>query len=294
MSTGGSGADSGRLFNYGASTAGPNVDLTDEQAQGMNAGYVCNPIGKSILIQRLLTHPKQRETGNNSSSGGIMNSVKEALKPGDKKHMGDTSHSGSHGGIMDTMKPGNQERTGGSGGVMDTLKKAVGVGGGNDSSLDETKVPSASGATSGIFGSKDPSHTGTMADPGHAGSALESGSGATGYGSSPGGLNQNRLGARTAENYRYDEYASTGSPKGVFGKGSELGDRATPRVSAFDSQGAIGHQFTSEGAIGKVGEKVGGPFSKEGAIGKQFTDSGAIGGAVQDTLGHGNATRQGK
>lgn len=42
-----------------------------------------------------------------------------------------------------------------------------------------------------------------------------------------------------------------------------------------------------------MGQKVGGPLSKEGAIGKQFTDSGAVGGTVQDTLGHGNATRKG-
>ena len=49
----------------------------------------------------------------------------------------------------------------------------------------------------------------------------------------------------------------------------------------------------SEGAVGGVGETVGGPLSKEGAIGKHFTDSGAVGGIIHDTLGHGNATRKG-
>ena len=42
MSTGGTGADAGRLFKYGSSTAGPNVDLTDDQAQGTHSGYVSN------------------------------------------------------------------------------------------------------------------------------------------------------------------------------------------------------------------------------------------------------------
>ena len=49
----------------------------------------------------------------------------------------------------------------------------------------------------------------------------------------------------------------------------------------------------SEGAVGGVGETVGGPLSKEGAIGKHFTDSGAVGGTIHDTLGHANTTRKG-
>ncbi|EMR62125.1 hypothetical protein UCREL1_10935 [Eutypa lata UCREL1] len=291
MSTGGSGADSGRLFNYGTSTAGPNVDLTDDQARGTNAGF--------------------RETGKESKTSGIMNSLKEALKPGDTRHsgtgtgagtgpMGDTTHDGRHGGIIETMKPGHQDydvreehqrnnKSGIGQGVVDTVKQALGRNAHDDESHRD-----ATGANSGVAGSSDLSHTGTMADPGHVGSALESGSGATDYGASPSGAKQNRLGARTSENYDYDkQFASTGSPKGAFGRGSELGDRAVPRVSAFDSQGSVGHQFTTEGPIGSMGQKVGGPLSKEGAIGKQFTDSGAVGGTVQDTLGHGNATRKG-
>ncbi|XXH05242.1 hypothetical protein Hte_011667 [Hypoxylon texense] len=64
-------------------------------------------------------------------------------------------------------------------------------------------------------------------------------------------------------------------------------------TSTFDATGAVGHQFTSEGAVGGTAQKVGGPFSKEGAVGRQFTDKGSVGGTVQDTLGHGNATRKG-
>ena len=40
MSTGGAGADSGRLFKYGSSAAAPNVDLADNQARGTHGGYV--------------------------------------------------------------------------------------------------------------------------------------------------------------------------------------------------------------------------------------------------------------
>ncbi|KAI0164525.1 hypothetical protein GGR52DRAFT_128239 [Hypoxylon sp. FL1284] len=56
--------------------------------------------------------------------------------------------------------------------------------------------------------------------------------------------------------------------------------------SAFDSAGAIGKQFTTQGALGGVAEKVGGPLSADGAVGKQFTDKGSIGGAIQDKLGN--------
>jgi hypothetical protein len=43
--------------------------------------------------------------------------------------------------------------------------------------------------------------------------------------------------------------------------------------SLISSAGAIGKQFNPDGAIGQIGEKVGGPFSKEGAIGGQFDAS---------------------
>ncbi|KAI1777559.1 hypothetical protein F4818DRAFT_438892 [Hypoxylon cercidicola] len=80
-----------------------------------------------------------------------------------------------------------------------------------------------------------------------------------------------------------------GSLKSAYGSGND----SAGRVSAFDTQGSVGHQFTSEGAVGGTAQKVGGPFSKEGAVGRQFTDKGSVGGTVQDTLGHGNATRKG-
>lgn len=43
--------------------------------------------------------------------------------------------------------------------------------------------------------------------------------------------------------------------------------------SILSSAGAIGKQFNPDGAIGQIGEKVGGPFSKDGVIGSQFDAS---------------------
>ncbi|UPK91884.1 hypothetical protein LCI18_002819 [Fusarium solani-melongenae] len=54
---------------------------------------------------------------------------------------------------------------------------------------------------------------------------------------------------------------------------------------AMDAQGSIGKQFTEQGAIGSMGQKIGGPFDKKGMIGKQFTPEGSIGGAVQNAMG---------
>ncbi|KAJ4399252.1 hypothetical protein N0V85_006069 [Neurospora sp. IMI 360204] len=62
-------------------------------------------------------------------------------------------------------------------------------------------------------------------------------------------------------------------------------DKLETKPKAFDSEGAIGKQFTETGAIGQIGEAVGGPLSSSGVIGKQFTDQGAIGGSIQEALG---------
>ncbi|GAB1319581.1 hypothetical protein MFIFM68171_09791 [Madurella fahalii] len=79
-------------------------------------------------------------------------------------------------------------------------------------------------------------------------------------------------------------------PKSTGGKASETRTGATAHLGvdkpgAFDAQGAIGKQFTPEGAIGGAAQKVGGPLDKEGVIGKQFTTEGSIGGTVQDMMG---------
>ncbi|KAK4448011.1 hypothetical protein QBC34DRAFT_407960 [Podospora aff. communis PSN243] len=56
-----------------------------------------------------------------------------------------------------------------------------------------------------------------------------------------------------------------------------------PKV--FDHEGAIGKQFTENGAIGGIGQSIGGPLAKDGFVGRQFTTQGIIGGVVQGVLG---------
>ncbi|KAI0187330.1 hypothetical protein EV127DRAFT_149682 [Xylaria flabelliformis] len=57
------------------------------------------------------------------------------------------------------------------------------------------------------------------------------------------------------------------------------------KPKAFDAQGTIGKQFTEQGALGGMAQKIGGPLNKEGMIGKQFTTEGGIGGSVQNSMG---------
>ena len=42
--------------------------------------------------------------------------------------------------------------------------------------------------------------------------------------------------------------------------------------------------IVASGAIGSVGETIGGPLSSDGMIGSKFTDKGAIGGTIQEKL----------
>ncbi|KAI0025401.1 hypothetical protein F4780DRAFT_327674 [Xylariomycetidae sp. FL0641] len=83
--------------------------------------------------------------------------------------------------------------------------------------------------------------------------------------------------------------SNTGSKQST-GTASSITTPASAGIGAdkpkmFDAEGAIGKQFTEQGALGGVAQKVGGPLDKEGAIGKQFTTEGGIGGSVQNTLG---------
>ncbi|KAK4098318.1 hypothetical protein N658DRAFT_561165 [Parathielavia hyrcaniae] len=79
-------------------------------------------------------------------------------------------------------------------------------------------------------------------------------------------------------------------PKATGGKASATQTPANAHLgqnkpAVFDEQGAIGKQFTPEGSLGGMAQKVGGPMDKEGMIGKQFTTEGSIGGAVQNMMG---------
>lgn len=72
-------------------------------------------------------------------------------------------------------------------------------------------------------------------------------------------------------------------PTTDYSKASDTAALSKPK--AFDAQGAVGKQFTEQGAIGGTAQKIGGPLDKEGAISKQFTTEGSIGGTVQSALG---------
>ena len=135
-----------------------------------------------------------------------MHTLKEALRPNDAKRFQapeDTTHDGRQGGIVEAMKPGNQDHD-----VCEERRTSSGGGGGG-------------GSVTGIVEK------------------------ALGRRNSPPSAKQEQTDERPAgDNYNYSDFPSMGSPKSTFGKGSEIHDRATPRVSVFDSQGTIGHQFT--------------------------------------------------
>lgn len=49
---------------------------------------------------------------------------------------------------------------------------------------------------------------------------------------------------------------------------------------------------TEQGAIGGAAQKIGGPLAKDGAIGHAFTTDGAVGGTVQGALGGNNGGKR--
>ncbi|GAB7353151.1 hypothetical protein MBLNU459_g3685t1 [Dothideomycetes sp. NU459] len=98
-------------------------------------------------------------------------------------------------------------------------------------------------------------------------------------------------GANTAMN---DTEFTSGIHENSKLAGEPAGEKTTGTgTSVFDANGAIGKQFTTDGAIGGTAQKIGGPFDAQGSIGKHFTQDGSIGGSVQEQLGKGeNSTFQ--
>jgi len=60
---------------------------------------------------------------------------------------------------------------------------------------------------------------------------------------------------------------------------------STGGAPLLSSQGAIGSAFRADGAVGSVGESVGGPLSSGGIIGQHFTESGSVGGTINNMVG---------
>ncbi|KAI1264049.1 hypothetical protein F5Y18DRAFT_94675 [Xylariaceae sp. FL1019] len=223
---------------------------------------------------------------------GLLGSLKDALKPGDLKRDDDAKgRSGPFGrddrggSLMDKMMPGRSDpsdrsATGGGPGILDKLT-------GRSDPTDTGKTGFLDKLTGSAGWDRD------------AGRAL----GLDGDPKAPRGYDPSRRpgdprapgrdAARRDDdpgNYRYD---SLRDPRNDV-RPHDVGDRATPRTSPLDREGAVGHEFTADGSIGGTADKIGGPFSKDGVIGRQFTDSGTVGGSVQDTAGHGDATRKGR
>ncbi|KAF3071080.1 hypothetical protein GL218_00261 [Daldinia childiae] len=270
MSTGGTGGNPIRGLNYGATAAQQNIDLSDDpDPKGTAAGYVHDQNqGKSLF-----------------------GTLKDALKPGDTKkqqHQGsgfndDFTHDGRHGGIEETMIPGHRDYDE-SQETPQTHRDGVRTDGGN---VLEAVMPGYKDHSNkdrgGIFSAMKSAADNTPDIPG----ALKKAVG----GGDPGSVGQKNSGGmtgKTDKNSKFDKFPATGN---YFGP--EPGSDPATGTSAFDTEGSIGHQFSSEGAIGGTANKIGGPFSKEGLVGRQFTDKGSVGGTVQDTIGRGNETRKG-
>ncbi|KAI0141266.1 hypothetical protein GGR57DRAFT_420075 [Xylariaceae sp. FL1272] len=217
-----------------------------------------------------------------SDRGGLLGTLKDALKPGDikdaeraKGRPGDHPLSGRDdrgGGIMDKMLPGRRDQPG----ILDKLT------GRHDPT--DTSRP---GILDKLTGATSRDHD--------AGRAL----GLDGDPKAPRGWDARPPGDRREPARRVDDppgnYRYDGRDPGRDVRPHDVGDRATPRTSPLDREGAVGHEFTADGPIGgTIDRAVGGPFSKDGVIGRQFTDSGTVGGSVQDTAGHGDATRKGR
>ncbi|KAI1389206.1 uncharacterized protein F4822DRAFT_272833 [Hypoxylon trugodes] len=277
MSTGGTGGNPIRGLNYGAKSAQHNIDPSDDpDPKGTAAGYI----------------PDQNQ------DKSFLGSLKEALKPGDAKrqqqgsgHLGDFTHDGRHGGVEETMMRGHRDydesqeglqshRDGmKTGGFLESMmpgrknhdNKESSILGAMKSATDN--APDVPGALKRGTGGGDPGSIGQRASSDDSG--LKNSGGITG---------------NTARNSKFDQLPAT---ENYLGPRSGEDENSATRVSAFDSQGSVGHEFSSEGAIGSTAHKVGGPFSKEGLVGRQFTDKGSVGGTVQDTIGHGDATRKG-
>ncbi|KAL6243336.1 hypothetical protein RBB50_009888 [Rhinocladiella similis] len=61
--------------------------------------------------------------------------------------------------------------------------------------------------------------------------------------------------------------------------------KSSTAAPLLSSEGAVGKQFKADGAIGSVGEAVGGPLASDGAIGKNFTAGGSVGGTINNIVG---------
>ncbi|KAF1361974.1 hypothetical protein EJ07DRAFT_50795, partial [Lizonia empirigonia] len=78
------------------------------------------------------------------------------------------------------------------------------------------------------------------------------------------------------------------TPSAANKLGANKSTNAMPNAnpSVLSSAGAIGKHFNPDGALGSIGQAVGGPFAKDGVVGSQF-DAGkdSIAGRVERAVG---------
>ncbi|KAI0025288.1 hypothetical protein F4780DRAFT_775272 [Xylariomycetidae sp. FL0641] len=269
---------------------------TGGNLHGLNAG--ASAVEQSILDSN--ERERRASTGETSSSGGggqsVLNKLRSALTPGDAKRQTTTPHDeaparreshrdasehNTRGGILEHVMPGHQEHTNQErgGGLLNALKP---------SSFSSSSSSSSGRRRSSLLDALNPGDSaGNVALADEGGPARRRRSSAEGS-----------AGGRRGYYYQYDTDPSKPHYDGPpdYGESRSLGDtgrRAVPRTSAFDREGAVGKQFTTEGGIGGTANKIGGPFSQEGVVGRQFVDTGSVGGQVQNTLGRDDSTRKG-
>jgi len=139
------------------------------------------------------------------------------------------------------------------------LKSNVGGGAGHIPSANTSPAENSSSSSSNNTDSILPSLTNKM-DGDHSAKSMEQ------------GANSATKGAQDM---------TDGLHEGVKQTPAE-GDKMTGHgTSIFSKEGAIGKQFTPEGAIGGTAQSIGGPLDKQGFVGKHFGADGSIGGAAQ-------------
>ncbi|KAI1337333.1 hypothetical protein F5Y15DRAFT_425933 [Xylariaceae sp. FL0016] len=302
MSTGGT---SGHLLHTLDRSAGENPD--SKLTAAMKGDTKSSSTGSSVLenIKEALKPGDLKRSDSQGSSGGSADDASEGesrrvagvpgiITSGNQQAYRDATESSGDGGLLDKLMPGNQDHST-IGGIFDKLRSGRDSGGALETKGGDSEH------THGLD-SMNPGDSSPKAPGGFEPSVTRHVAGATQSKETEMGTKRPGTTERTQGNYQYDRFPEAAEYHGPSDRGEvrslgELGyvdDRSVPRTSAFDAKGSIGQHFTSEGAIGKTADKAGGPFSKEGTIGKHFTDTGAVGGRVQDHLGHGDATRQGK
>ncbi|KAL7623619.1 hypothetical protein AAE478_005171 [Parahypoxylon ruwenzoriense] len=238
MSTGGTGGNAVPGLNYGAKAARRNVDLADDpDPKGTAAGYTGH------------SEDKHRS---------LLDSLKDALKPGDVRragHAGDSTQDGRRGGVEETMEREHRDYD---------EQQEEGRWSRRSSVLSDDLSRSTTGAGASVLESAMPGKKEHIdKERGRHG----------GWGITK----MLKKAAGRSDDPRVGGAEGTGGGSGAMGKTEEnkkKEENATERASAFDSQGSAGHEFLPESAIEGTAHRLGGPFAGEGPWGGSLRTRG--------------------